>query len=82
MTTDFEYIRGDLFTQVIPVTEDAIHEWNVAIAPATAGSGKLMTVEWPSVRAQLEAAGYKVRAVRRVKANDAALLAALEGGAT
>jgi hypothetical protein len=76
---DFSVYRDGLFCSYMPNNRTAELAYGQMVAQS--GSARVFACHEASVSAQLEAAGYTVRAARRAVVNDAAedaLLAALE----
>lgn len=74
---DFTYRRQGLFVQIFPENEQATEEWNREIGPKTDGTGKVLSVEWPLVLSQLQAAGFTVKHATKPRVSDDTLLAEL-----
>lgn len=74
---DFTYRDDGVFTSIMPETPQAVEAWNTVIAPQTDDTGKVLSIHFPSVKAQLEAAGYSVRKAAKIKGSDDDLLDSL-----
>lgn len=71
---DFTYANDGLFVKIIPESTEAIKVWNEEIAPKTANTGKVLAVEFPTVKSQLIKAGFTIRKAAKVKESDSDLL--------
>lgn len=74
--TDLQFTQDDLYTMVMPVSEQGQEAWE-EICKQTQGTGKILNQHWAGVKLQLKQAGYKVRKAPKVKTSDADLLAEL-----
>lgn len=61
ITADFSYRRNGLFVRIFPETPEAVGVWNTEIATKTGGTGNVLAIEFPQIRAALISAGYTIR---------------------
>lgn len=74
---DFTYINDGLFVTIMPETPQAEAFWNEQIAPQTNNSGKVLTIHFAQVAAQLRSQGYSIRKATKSKETDEDLLKSL-----
>jgi hypothetical protein len=82
MKVDITYLKQGLFTEFIPQSKAGEDAWR-ELAKQTEGTGKVLTVHFPAVLAQLRKAGYTVKQAKRkrpevILLEMAGIMAALE----
>lgn len=76
--SDFTYTNDGLFVTIAPETPQAEAFWNDQIAPQTNNSGKVLTIHFAQVAAQLRSQGYTIRKAKATQdISDEDLLKAL-----
>tara|TARA_E500000318_G_scaffold110969_1_gene127897 strand:+ start:5552 stop:5791 length:240 start_codon:yes stop_codon:yes gene_type:complete len=74
---DLTYTTDGIFYTIMPETEDGENAWR-KMAEMNGGNAKFFAHEFPSVKAQLKQAGYKIRKDTKKKMSIDEIMAELD----